>query len=472
MGKQRLREDQERTLDAIREAMRTHRRIAVQVPTGGGKTTIAAVAAEAAVDKGMRVWFSAHRAEIIQQGVRRFRDRGLKVGVFHAGSTDEKPDFSLPVQAVSMQTLVARFDKRELPPPPDVWFIDECHHLPAETWMRVFEYAGNKWVIGLSATPYRADGNGLGDGFECVVIGPSPKELVASKVLVAPEIFCSSSEVDGIHGDVVEEWLKRCTGRRTVVFAKDIEHSTGLLKSFREKGVSALHVDGTTCTADRLHAIKSLETGDVSVLLNVGIFTEGFDLPDISAIVLARSIMSESLYVQMVGRGLRGAPGKQDCIINDHGGNAARWGSPLAERPADLSGRKKNREKEQQDGCVHDLRVCDICLRPFQANKTMCEHCGAAQKKRKLKEHREIRLHKFDGVTGTNVRDRLSFFRRINETRGSMSFFTTMQCYRAKYGVPPHDDKELFRVLPQADRARYWNNVRNANKKRNANGKT
>jgi superfamily II DNA or RNA helicase len=253
------------------------------------------------------------------------------------------------VQVAGVQTLYwrcVRTNRMELPAA-DIMFVDECHHVRAMTYQRIIEAYPDAIIIGLTATPCRGDGRGLGNVFEAMIECPQipalikhdPPYLVPLKIF-APEntqhiargVEVASTgdyvidqlsdrmNTDALVGDFVEHWLRHAQRRRTIAFAVDVAHSVHLTDELIKSGVRAEYVDGTTPQADREAILGRLASGETEVVCNCMILTEGFDLPDIGCIALVRPTRSLGLFRQMIGRGLRPADGKSDVIILDHSG--------------------------------------------------------------------------------------------------------------------------------------------------------
>lgn len=331
------REYQTQLVDAARERIRRgKKRILLQLPTGGGKTVVAALIIQGALAKGKRILFLAHRRELIEQPSRKLDELGVSHGIVMASHHRYRP--LAPVQVASIQTLV----NRELAHPPDLIFIDETHRATAKTYQSILERYPRACVIGLTATPVRADGEGLGNLFEDMVCGPGVAELTTAGYLVPTRVYAPSkpelkdvNKVGGdynqgqlgrvmdrasLTGDVVDHWKRLAADRLTIVFAVNVEHSKHLRDRFLEAGVAAEHLDGETPIADRIAILDRVATGQTRVLCSVGVLTEGWDCPVVSCAILARPTMSEGLYLQMAGRILRPAPGKADALILDHAG--------------------------------------------------------------------------------------------------------------------------------------------------------
>lgn len=327
-----------------------HRRVLLVAPTGSGKTVIAgAIIAEAAA-AGRRVLFLAHRRELIEQAAKRLYAAGVPdSGILLPGYPMR---LHVPVQIASIATLHARAiraNKIEMPEAGLV-FIDEAHHARARTYEAIVKAYPNATIIGLTATPCRRDGRGLGTIFQAMLECPQVGALVALGHLVPSRVFAPTQpDLGGVRvekgdyvesqlaermdrqqlvGDIIEHWHKLAERRRTVVFATGVKHSVHLRDEFRRSGVVAEHIDGSTPTDERERILKDLAAGSVEVVTNAMVLTEGWDCPDIGALILARPTKSIGLFRQMIGRVLRPADSKTDAIIIDHAGGVFAHGLP------------------------------------------------------------------------------------------------------------------------------------------------
>ena len=337
-----LRDYQRAAIERAQQALSSGtRRILIVAPTGAGKTVLAAAMAVDAAASGQRVLFLVHRRELLVQASRKLHAVGLDHGMVAPGFPGRPAE---PVQVASIATLHARAVRSASValPPADIVFVDEAHHATARTWRRLIEAYPQASVVGLTATPCRGDGRGLGALFEALVECPAIGQLTADGHLVPTKVFAPTPpDLAGIRvtggdyneqqlaermdrprlvGDVVEHWLRLAAGRKTVVFAVNVAHAVHLRDEFGRAGVAAAHVDGTTPLDERDAILARLAAGTVDVVANCGVLTEGFDLPEIGCIVLARPTKSFGLYRQIVGRGLRPAPGKDHCLVLDHAG--------------------------------------------------------------------------------------------------------------------------------------------------------
>lgn len=337
MAEEFLRPYQANLVGAIRRAFAGARRVLATLPTGGGKSRVAAATAAAAAAKGLRVLVVAHRLELVEQLQAALAAAGLPAAdVYLPGREVE----GRPVAVGSVQTLSRRAAQGW-----DLVIIDEAHHAVAETYRPLFEA---RYVLGLTATPVRADGRGLGGVFEAMVNGPTMAELIEAGYLARPRYFTTQGkpwveaprgadydprEIDPLvrrvelEGEVVQAYLDHLQGQTALVFAVTREHGRELGTRFRKAGVEAAFLDGQTPEVKRAEALARLKDGHLKVVVNVGLFTEGLDVPTVGGVILARPTASLGLYLQMAGRALRPAPGKAETpVIDVTGVNFRRFG--------------------------------------------------------------------------------------------------------------------------------------------------
>lgn len=383
---------QSKALDELRDQIRASvRRLLLVAPTGAGKTSIASELIRSATSRGKRILFLAHRRELITQASKRLDSLAVDHGILMGNHWRDRPH--LPVQVGSVQTVI----NRDLPWTPDIVVIDEAHRARGASYQNVIAQCGNPVVIGLTATPCRTDGRGLGgDLFEAMVQCPQIADLIAGGYLVPPttygatEIDLSGVSVRGgdynaeeleatvntakLVGDVVAQWRKHAATRQTVVFAAGVKHSKALAQEFLDSGIRAEHLDGETPTAERDAILARLANRSTQVVVNCAVLTEGWDSPGVSCCVIARPTQSLSLYLQMAGRALRTAPGKSDCLILDHGNCWKIHGLVTDHRDWQLSSDRKPRKSKSlpQEDMV---RVCPDCFRVAGAADSTCP-CG------------------------------------------------------------------------------------------------
>lgn len=369
--------------------LRGARSILIQSPTGSGKTALTAHMLATAAAKGMGSWFIVHRRELVRQSLRAFSQAGINPGVVATGFFE---DDRRSVQIASIQTLARRY-KRVRRPRLVVW--DECHHIAAGSWSTIFNALPDAFHIGLTATPERLDGQGLGEFFQEMINGPSVSRLIEDGFLSPYKMFAPSGvSLAGIHtrmgdfvaselqaavdkptitGDAIKHYRRHSDGKRAVVFCVSVEHSKHVVTQFQAAGIPAAHVDGETDVSERDAAIRKFEAGTIKVLSNVELFGEGFDLPAIEAAILLRPTQSLGLYLQQVGRALRPSPGKDHAVILDHAGNCERHGLPDEDREWSLEGRDTRRKGSSDAGFV---RVCPKCFAAQIPGSAMCRYCA------------------------------------------------------------------------------------------------
>lgn len=378
------------SLEDLRAKMRQGvKRLVLVAPTGAGKTTVAAEMARGAVARGRRVLFLAHRRELIEQASDRMVREGLAVGAIMAGI----PATPAPVQVASVQTLV-----RGTFPGADLVIVDECHHAKAKTYEKILAAYPNAFVVGLTATPWRLDGKGLKDLFIDVVVAATPRQLIDLGFLcdyqgyayLAPDTqtfhtrggdfdegeLSTAYDNSKLRGDIVGKWLEHARGMRTILFASSIPNSIAFVERFKAEGVAAEHLDHETPLAVRRATFARVRSGETTLLLNVGLVTEGVDIPELQCCILARPTQSLALYLQMVGRVMR-PKGGDKARIHDHAENAQRHGLPDDERDYSLEATtKKDKPKS--------LRTCPQCLAIYEPSLKACPVCGFANPKEVL----------------------------------------------------------------------------------------
>lgn len=397
-----LRPYQQCDLDKIRAAFGSGARAVLYVaPTGSGKTVLFTSLVDGTMRNGKRCIIIAHRIEIVEQVSAALAGLGVPHGVIAPGF----PATPEPVQVASVASLVRRLDRHDHY---DLIVVDESHHAVAGTWRRVIEAMPGAKVLGVTATPERLDGRGLGDIFDGMVPGPTTAELIEAGYLsrftcfapTTPDLCGISTragdyavdELAGVMarpvivGSAVSSYEKLCPGKRAIVYGVDRRHSNMLAKRFIERGHKAAQLDGHTPKDERRALIKALATGELEIITNCGIISEGLDVPAVEAVLLARPTQSLALYLQQVGRALRLAPGKDRALILDCAGNLYRHGMPDADRQWSLDGKPR---RQREPGAMPWLRTCEHCEAINPPNAPTCVACGADLKPTP-QEQREI----------------------------------------------------------------------------------
>lgn len=360
---------------------------------------IAAQIVERAVEKGRYVIFLAHRRELVNQAADKLIHFGVDHGVLMAG---EFPYGATNVQVASIDTLRARCIKSNKLPLPhaDVIVLDEAHRSLAPTYLKILDLYPKAVVLGLTATPIRSDGKGLGHVYEDMVSCPSIRALIDMGHLVEPRTFAPTiPDLTGVRvrngdydprelsramdkrrlvGDIVSHWFRLAADRPTIVFASSVKHSIHLKDEFLRQGVRAVHVDGETPVKERKAAVTDVKVGKVQVVCNYAVFTEGFDEPSLSACVLARPTKNLGLYLQMAGRTLRPFKDKEDSLIIDHSGNIYEHGFITDQHNWVLEEGKALHDTNSERQRKLDERkpiTCVKCMTVYTGQR-ICPHCG------------------------------------------------------------------------------------------------
>jgi superfamily II DNA or RNA helicase len=422
-------------------------RLLLVAPTGSGKTVMAGSLVLSARSKARRVLFVAHRHELLDQPRRLLQGCGLRVGIVKAGV---RPDPEAPVQIASIQTLARRGDL----PPADLVIVDEAHRAAAASYAHLRHYPA--W-LGLTATPWRLDGQGLGEQFDELIEVARPSQLVADGWILDPRVFAPAAPAmparardytraelsdamdrGDLIGDVVTHWQRHAAGRPTVCFASTIRHSLHLVERFISADIFAEHIDGTTPAAVRADILERLATGVTKIVSNVDIITEGFDLPALSCAIVARPTTSLTKHLQMCGRIVRPDEGKVDCVLLDHAGNSLRHGLPCEDHQWTLDGREKR-------GRTDAVRVCSYCFAANPPRKKNCIECGEPfpvhAEPRRLKRERsgELAERRRERRRAEPLHRKQIAFRQlllIAEQKGRHPGWA-VHVYRGRYGEEP-----------------------------------
>lgn len=452
-------------------------------------TVIAAAIIESAAAKGNSVLFLDHRKEITEQTSRKLHAVGVDHGIIQAGFPARPGE---RVQVASIQTLHARAIRSCSIDLPDaaVVVIDEAHHARASTYREILDAYPNAVILGLTATPCRGDGRGLGNLFEALVECPQVAELTAAGYLVPARIYAPSRpDLTGVRiargdyverelgervntvelvGDIVEHWLKLAERRRTVLFAAGVAHSVHLRDEFRAAGVLAEHIDGSTPREEREQILARVATGQVELVSNAAVLTEGWDSPAVSCLVLARPTKSLGLFRQIVGRVLRPYPGKEDCLILDHAGAVFEHGFPDDPIKWELREDRRAanpRQAARGGGRLPALTTCPEC-RAVRMEGKPCPACGwRPTAKPEIVEVQAGNLGRVDPARRpqqlplATVEERLQFHREllwIAQERGRKPGWAAHH-YRNKFGTwPPTPPWNAPEPAPAGTIVRAW----------------
>lgn len=399
-------------IDAIERVRAQLRRGALRVllcaPTGAGKTVIASDIILRAYQRGKRVLFFAHRRELIDQTYRKLFAAGVPaeaIGVIM--STDRRRNDSAPIQVASIDT----FRHRD-PPPADLVIIDEAHRSLSQSYLNMIEHYVGGAIIGMTATPFRGDGGGLGSIYKALEVVTTPRQLIDEGFLAEPRIFAAAQKPDlrGVRvrggdyveadlaeacgklvGNIVEHWRRHANGMRTVAFAVSVAHSQAIVASFLAAGVAAEHLDGTTPTPERDAILGRLERGETLVVSNCNVLCEGYDQPAVKCAILGRPTQSTGLYLQQAGRILRPFEGIVPIIL-DHAGNTLMHGLPQDTREFSLD----TARPKKSDRVEPKARECPECGAVLARGAQECPECGATFEREPIKIDSEGELIELD----------------------------------------------------------------------------
>jgi superfamily II DNA or RNA helicase len=386
-----LRDYQETLVDSVRDSFRTGKKSPLVVsPTGSGKTVLFAYISDRTAAKGNKVLILVHRQELVDQTTKTLRAFGVDHGVIAAGRTPER---WRSVQVASVQTLVRRLDDFR----PDLIVIDEAHHGTAGSWRKVIDHNPQARVLGVTATPERLDGKGLGEVFDDLLRGPEVSWLIDNGHLSRPKYYAPPQHVDrsslprvrgeidlraaaaamdkkSITGDAVEHYRRICPGAPAVAFCASINHAENVAEQFSAAGFPWRVMDGNMDKEERRLVVRMLGDGRLCGISSCEIVNEGFDLPVVSAAILLRHTESLGLHLQQIGRVLRVSEGKKNAFILDHVGNLARHGFAEDVRDWSLEGRKSKKKSKDDEPSVN-VRQCPSCY-ACHPPEPKCPECG------------------------------------------------------------------------------------------------
>lgn len=459
-----LRPYQQSAIESVLTAKdRGVRRALVVAPTGAGKATLAAELARLAHERRQRVLFVAHRRELILQAHARFVAHGLPasdVGVIMAG--DKRRNAAALVQIASIDTLRLR-----TLPAADLVMFDEAHRAVGASFFSVQHQLASAFHVGFTATPYRADGAGLGKAYDELVLVATPRELIADGFLVEPKVFTVPAEKrpdlskvkvkagdynerdlaeamnkHTLVGDIIEHWKRLALGVRTVVFATDVMHSKHIAQRFRDAGIPAEHLDAKTPVKERAAILARLERGETLIVSNVGILVEGWDQPAVKCAILARPTMSTGVYLQQAGRILRPFQG-QPAIILDHAGCALAHGLPQEDREFALDSSRSvaKREARNEERKVTECMACHALL---PHGTPVCTECQTTLELRVVPSMHEAAGELVAAVENPEHRAEWDRLCRIVEERGYKPGWAWHQfCHRFGHPPPRHFRKPV-----------------------------
>lgn len=397
-----LREYQTKLINEVRQAYKDgFKTPCIVLPCGGGKSVIVAEIAKRTTDKGNKVLFLVHRKELCDQIRATFKNWGVNMNLCLVGM---------------VQTICKRLAKLS---PPSLIITDENHHSLATSYKKIYEFFPLARRVGVTATPIRLNGSGLKDVNDKLIIGVTAKWLIEHNYL-APYDYYAPSMIDltsvktsrgeyvssdverlmirkAVFGDVIENYRRLADGKQAICYCTTIKHSLAMEKAFNEAGIDARHIDGETPKAERDRIIEMFRSGQINILCNVDLISEGFDVPDCECAILLRPTKSLTLYIQQAMRCMRYKKDKRAVII-DHVGNYARFGLPDEDREWKLEYPKKPKRKKNDVPDV-GLTTCPKCFSVLPKNIAVCSECGFKFPKKEIKEieKEESTLQKIEG---------------------------------------------------------------------------
>ena len=402
------------------------------MPTGSGKTVVFSEICRLANDKGKKVLILVHRRELVTQASDKLKKAGVEHGIIAAGFDPSDQ----PVQVASVQTLIRRLDSGTFTP--DLIIIDEAHHAVAGSWDKIIGHFSDAKIIGVTATPSRLDGRGLGSHFSTLVSGPSVEQLtklgfLSQHRVFAPPVIADLSNVKTRAGDYANDQLSEAMDRPTITgdaighyrrladglpaiaFCCSIAHATSVCESFNKAGYRAKLVTGKMKMEERDEAISGLADGRTQILCSVDVVSEGTDVPAVSAAILLRPTQSEALYLQQVGRILRPQPGKI-AIVLDHVGSTLKHGFVDDLRNWSLDSKPKRKKNDEP---APSVRQCPMCFAAFKPQPVcpMCGHEFPVKPKRQLTQREgELReMRRQDAIERREKRQEIGRARTLPE---------------------------------------------------------
>lgn len=362
-----LRPYQRDAIHGLREAYRSHRSVLLVLPTGAGKTRVASWIMRRHAAEGGRVLFLVHRTELVRQTVATLASDGCP-SVRVIAATEDEGAADAPIIVASVQTLLAR----DLRPEATLVICDEAHHYVSAEWVAVVREYASARILGLTATPERSDGRPLGDLFEHIVAPTSIAELTRLGHLVPSIVYAPAKRRTALAAHPHEALLeRRLEWTRAVVFCANVDHAHEVAAKCSEAGLRAACIHGDSDADERASVLARFRAGELDVVTNVFVLTEGYDDGGIDCAVIARGCGSAGTYLQIVGRVIRTAPGKTHAIVLDLVGAVHEHGLPDAAREYALEG------KAIRPGATVAIRQCLACGAAYEVGPRVCPRCGA-----------------------------------------------------------------------------------------------
>ncbi len=371
-----------KVIAALNEGVRS---LVIQMATRSGKSIVATMLIE--YFAGKSVYFVGHKNILITQMSEELEDNGIKHGIIAPWA----PQLRYRVQVISKDTFFNRFGKMRSAgwEDPALIIVDECHISMSARYLEILKSYPNSVIIGMSATPCRTDGRGLGEIFERIIQGPSMETLQSKKRLCPIDTFIVDFDDSGLRtrggdfvtSDIVEQvdkpavlsnlvdhWEKIAKGEKTLTFCASIKHAEDVAQAFTDAGYPSVAISAKDGRQEIKRKIDDYYSGRYVNLCSVNLFIEGFTVKDCSCILQARPTKSLMIYLQSIGRGTIYLPGKILKNI-DAVNNFSRFQWPEQEREWSLAGSPKLKESAK-------LKECPACFRPVAISARTCPHCG------------------------------------------------------------------------------------------------
>lgn len=428
-----LRDYQQELVDNIKKSMIAgNKSIIVQSPPRSGKTVVMAYIAKQATAKDNHVLFFSHRKEINEQVEATFSKFGVDMDLVTIGG---------------VQSLVRRLDTL---PIPEIILIDEAHHSKAKSYAKIINYFSQAYKLLFTGTPIRLNGEGFDDIADDLIVGKSVKWLqehnrIAIFRYYAPSMIDTSllkkssgdftkASVDEamrsvIYGDVLKHYERLAKDKQAIVYTHNVEASKNVSEAFNQAGYNSIAVSGKTPKNEREKAMRLFKKGELKIMVNCELFTEGIDLPNVDVCIMLRPTQSLSLYLQFAMRPLNPREGKVATII-DHVGNVERFGLPNMDRNWTLEG--ASQKKQSAKVGEPTTRVCDVCYATYWSAERVCPECGHVNELtvKEIEEIKEARLIEITEKRLAKIRDKVSTYADPGECQS----MEELKEYRKQHG--------------------------------------
>lgn len=443
----KLRQYQIDIINKVKEAWsKGYKSPCIVAPCGAGKSVVLSEMAKRATDNKKIVYFIVHRKELCDQ----IRNTFIKYGV------------NMEYCKIYMvQTLVRRLNDVDIP---DLLLVDENHHSTSNSYLKIFKYF-SCYKIGVTATPIRLSGEGFENINDILIDSVTAEWLIENKYLSPATVYSAplcnvhdlktkagdydkkiSADVldkNIIYGDVIKHWREKAFNTKTIIYCSTVKHAENTADKFKENGINAVSIDGTTNKIKRDEIIQKFRDGEITVLTNCDIVSEGFDIPDCECVILLRPTKSLTLFIQQSMRCMRYQEGKKGIIL-DHVANTFRHGLPWQTREWSLKGVKKNKKKK--DVLAQNIYTCEICFCSWDKSAGReCPQCGEIKQANKgdIKNDQtieliEIKKEMFKNAPYANYQDIKTFDEMciFQKAKGYKFGWTIRKCNELGIAIP------------------------------------